>query len=144
MDDITKYRRIGWDFDECLHAHPASEQFWDYILANPHGQEHYIITFRTGRLFDRLWFDLAKAKSPLLPLHFHGTFGVPEQHYNNFVMGLLGGDEYLYWKGRQCRALGIEVLIDDATLQVWAGCSECQIDYIHPDMVSLCAPFKDR
>lgn len=137
MDDITKYRRIGWDFDECLHGHPASEQFWNYILENPHQQEHYIITFRTGRLFDRLWFDLAKAKSPLLPLHFRGTFGVPEEHYNDFVMGFVGGDEYLFWKGRQCRDLGIEVLIDDATMEVWAGCSKYNIEYLHPDMIRM-------
>lgn len=137
MDDITKYRKIGWDFDQVLWEHESSHLFWHYILANPHDQEHFIITFRTGRLFERLWYDLATAKCPLLPLHFRGTFGVPEKHYNDFVLGLVGGDEYLFWKGKQCRDLGIEVLVDDATMEVWAGCSKYEIDYIHPDMLGF-------
>ena len=137
MDDITKYRKIGWDVDMTLLGGATSPAFWDYILDNPYQQEHFIITFRTGRLFDRLWFDLAKADCPLLPFHFRGIFGVPEQHYNNFVLGLVGGDEYMFWKGWQCRELGIEVLVDDATMEVWAGCSKYEIDYIHPDLIGF-------
>ncbi|WP_346034050.1 hypothetical protein [Erythrobacter westpacificensis] len=137
MDDITKYRKCGWDFDGVLWRHENSHHFWDYILENPHQQEHFIITFRTGRLFDRLWFDLARTDCPLLPFHFRGTFGVPEEHYNNFVLGLVGGDEYMFWKGWQCRELGIEVLVDDATMEVWAGCSKYEIDYIHPDVLGF-------
>lgn len=62
---------------------------------------------------------------------------LPEEHYNNFVMGQGGGDECLFWKSRQCRDLGIEVLIDDATMEIWAGCSKYDIAYIHPDMLQL-------
>lgn len=137
MDDITKYGKIGWDLDMTLLDGANSPVFWNYILANTYQQEHFIITFRTGRLFDRLWLDLAKANCPLLPLHFRGTFGVPERHYNNFMLGLAGGDEYMFWKGWQCRELGIEVLVDDATMEVWAGCSEYDIDYIHPDSLGF-------
>lgn len=136
MDDITQYRSIGWDFDFVIYQNPRSAQFWNYIERNERDQRHYIITFRTGRLFDRLWYDLGKAECPLLPLHFRGTFGVPVEHYNNLVLGLVGGDEYCYWKAWQCRELEIEVLVDDATMEVWAGCSRYGIDYLHPDQIS--------
>lgn len=136
MDDITRYRKCGWDFDQVLWEHEHSRLFWNYILTNPHQQEHFIITFRTGRLFDRIWYDLGRANCPLLAFHFRGVFGVPEQVYNDFVLGLVGGDRYLFWKGEQCAELGIELLIDDATMEVFAGCSRYGIDYLHPDQIS--------
>lgn len=144
MENITQYRRVGWDFDETLHDHPSSQQFWDYINANPHDQEHFIVTFRTGRLLDRLWLDLARAGCRLLPLHFRGVHGVPEEIYEAFTIGLKGGDRYLYWKGEICHQLGIECLIDDASLQVWPGCARYGINYYHPDGVILAPVAQDH
>ena len=78
LDDITRYRSLGWDFDMTLHGHERSPQFWDYIHENPHCQTHYIVTFRTGRLLDRIWYDLAEAGCRLLPFQFRGVHGVPD------------------------------------------------------------------
>jgi hypothetical protein len=142
MDDITQYRSLGWDCDLTLLGSENSAQFWEYILANPHSQTHHIVTFRTGRLFDRIWFDLAKAGCGLLPFHFRGVHGVPEEVYAAFVGGLRDGDRYLYWKGEVCHELGIECLIDDASLDVWPGCARYDIAYAHPDLICLDAPFR--
>ena len=135
MDDITQYRSLGWDFDLTLWQNENSVLFWDYIERNPHNQTHHIVTFRTGRLFDRIWHDLGKAKCSLLPFHFRGVHGVPEEIYAAMIDGEIGGDEYFFWKGKLCHELGIECLIDDATMAVWGGCSKYEIDYFHPDMV---------
>lgn len=137
MDDITKYRSLAWDFDLTLWGNENSAKFWDYIAENPHNQTHHIITFRTGRLFDRLWHDLALAECKLLPFHFRGVQGVPEEIYEALINGRVGGDQYFFWKGKVCRELGIECLIDDATMEVWAGCSEYDIDYLHPDLIEV-------
>jgi len=137
LDDITQYPTLGWDFDMTLHGHERSRQFWDYIHENPHYQQHHIVTFRTGRLLDRIWYDLGRAGCRLLPMQFRGVHGVPEEVYEAFVLGLSGGDRYLYWKGEVCRELGIECLIDDATMEVWAGCSKHEIAYVHPDLASF-------
>lgn len=140
QDDITQFRSLGWDFDQVLFQHENSAQFWDYIQRNPHDQTHHIVTFRTGRLFDRLWHDLSTAGCPLMPLHCHIVHGIPEAIYLAAMNGDIGGDEYFYWKGKVCRDLGIECLIDDATIEVWAGCSKYEIAYCHPDMIELQAP----
>jgi len=137
MDDISRFKSIGWDFDMTLHGHPRSQEFWSYIHENPNLQKHYIVTFRTGRLFDRIWRDLADAKCPLLPFQFRGVFGVPESIYVAFVNGWLGGDEYLFWKGKICRELEIECLVDDATMEVWGGCSRYNVEYVHPDLATF-------
>lgn len=135
-DDITQYRSLAWDFDQTLWGHANSSQFWDYIQRNPHNQTHHIVTFRTGRLLDRLWHDLADVGCTLMPLHFGGIHGVPDGIFMAFACGIEGGDQYIFWKGQVCRELGIECLIDDATMEVWAGCSKYEIAYCHPDMVS--------
>lgn len=137
LDNITQYRSLGWDFDMTLHGHSQSQKFWDYIYENPHCQTHHIVTFRTGRLLDRIWHDLSKAGSHLLPFQFRGIHGVPDELYEAFVNGEDAGVEYMFWKGKVCRELGIECLIDDATMEVWAGCSEYEIAYVHPDLVSI-------
>lgn len=137
MNDITRYASLGWDFDLTLWGHAKSMRFWNRILENPHRQTHHIITFRTGGLLDRLWTDLADAHCPLLPLHFRGIHGVPEEIYRAFVYGHGGGDRYRYWKGRVCRELGIECLIDDATLDVQPGCERYQIAHCHPDTIRI-------
>jgi hypothetical protein len=137
LDNIKQYRSLGWDFDMTLHGHPQSQKFWDYIYENPHCQTHHIVTFRTGRLLDRIWRDLSNAGCRLLPFQFRGIHGVPDELYEAFVNGEDAGIEYKFWKGKVCRELGIECLIDDATMEVWAGCSEYEIAYVHPDMVSL-------
>ena len=137
LDDITQYRSLAWDFDQTLYGHERSCQFWDYIHENPYDQQHYIVTFRTAQLFDRLWRDLSEAGCRLLPMQFRGVHGVPEHVYEAFVLGLKGADEYLIWKGKRCRELGIECLIDDASLEVWAGCSRYDIAYVHPDCASF-------
>lgn len=137
MSNITRYRALGWDFDQTLWGHASSKRFWDYIQENPHRQTHYIITFRTGSLFDRLWIDLADAECPLFPPHFCGVYGVPEEIYRAFVYGHSDGDRYLYWKGEVCRELGIECLIDDATLDVCLGCERHRIAHFHPDTIQI-------
>lgn len=81
IDDITRYRSLAWDFDQTLYGNERSRQFWDYIHENPHRQQHFIVTFRTGRLFDRLWHDLSEAGCRLLPMQFRGVHGVPNQIY---------------------------------------------------------------
>lgn len=137
MDDITQYLSLGWDFDQTLCGHPNSRQFWNYIIENPYCQTHHIVSFRTGRLFDRLWKDLAKEDCPLLPWHFRGVHGIPEEIYAAMIRGLAGGDRYFFWKGKLCSEVGIECLIDDATMEVWAGCSKFEIAYLHPDLLDL-------
>lgn len=137
LDDITQYRSIAWDFDQTLYGHERSNRFWTYIHDNPHHQKHFIVTFRTARLFNNLWHDLGEARCPLLPLHFQGVHGVPDNLYEAFVLGLTGGNRYLFWKGKLCLQLGIECLVDDATLHVWPGCSKYGIAYVHPN----CARF---
>lgn len=134
MQDLAKYTTIGWDFDETLCGNENSKRFWQYIEQNQH-QRHHIVTFRTGRMFRDLWRDLAKAGSFLLPLHFRGIHGVPEEIYHRARIGTPDGEEYFFWKGRTCLEHGVEVLIDDDLLGVWAGCSEYEIDYIHPDAI---------
>lgn len=137
MDNITQYRSIGWDFDFVIYQNPRSAQFWDYIERNEHDQRHYIITFRTGRLFDRLWYDLDRAGSKLLPFHFRGVEGIPDHIFTAFENGKRSGMELLYWKGKMCKNLGCELLIDDAEIHVWPGCARHNIEWLHPDMVAL-------
>lgn len=137
LDDITQYRSLAWDFDQTLYGHENSQRFWDYIHENPHCQTHHIVTFRTGRLLDRIWHDLGRAGCRLLPMQFRGVHGVPDEVYEAFVLGLSGGDRYLFWKGEVCHKRGIECLIDDATMEVWAGCSKYEIAYVHPDLASF-------
>lgn len=136
-DDITQFRSLAWDFDQTLWGHENSAQFWNYIQRNPHSQAHHIVTFRTGRLLDRLWRDLADVGCALLPLHFHGVHGVPDEIFSAFAYRLEGGSDYLFWKGQVCRELNVECLIDDATMEVWGGCSKYDIAYRHPDMIEL-------
>lgn len=126
-------RKIGWDFDETLIRHPASTAFWDYIASNPHQQEHFIITFRTSYLLDSIWFDLAREGSGLQSHHFEGVHGVPEPLYYGFVAGTELRSGYMNWKGKKCRNLGIQILIDDATDHVITGCSRYGINHFHPD-----------
>ncbi|WP_172799940.1 hypothetical protein, partial [Croceicoccus bisphenolivorans] len=80
------------------------------------------------------WSNFAPPFS-LLPLHFRGIHGVPEDIYNRARIGDLGGEEYFYWKGKTCQQLGIEVLVDDDLTSVWPGCSQYKIAYIHPDAI---------
>lgn len=130
---LAGFKKIGWDFDETLIAHPNSKNFWRYIHDNPYRQKHFVITFRTGYLLDSIWNDLNRERSPLRPYHFDGLFGVPESLYHGFMVGAPEGSPYLEWKGEKCRNLGIQILIDDATDHVITGCARYGIEYIHPD-----------
>lgn len=133
--ELQNYRNIGWDVDATIYEHPHASFFWRYIADNPFDQRHHIITFRTGRMVPNIWRDLARAGSQLLPLHFHSINSVPEEMWLSFQTHRQGLHPYPFWKGKTCRELGIDVLIDDATMDVWAGCSEYQIEYFHPDML---------
>lgn len=135
ISELQRYRSIGWDVDATIYEHPHASLFWRYITDNPFSQRHHIVTFRTGGMVRDIWRDLARAGSPLLPLHFHSINAVPEEMWLSFQMHRQGLHPYPFWKGKTCRELGIEVLIDDATMDVWAGCSEHGIDYFHPDML---------
>lgn len=133
LESLRRFRRIGWDFDETLLGHHHSTPFWTYIEDNPHGQEHFIITFRTGRLLDSVWHELVRARSNLMGLHFRGVCGVPEDLYENFAAGRQAGAAFLQWKGKQCRDLDIDVLVDDATSLVITGCRKFGVTHLHPD-----------
>lgn len=138
-NSLAKFRCIGWDFDDTLIGHQSSPLFWDYIRRNPHGQEHYIITFRTGYLLDSLWHDLTKELSGLGKHHFRGLFGVPEVLFANFIAGdnLDSSAEYLEWKGMRCFAAGIDILVDDAAEHVIKGCLRFGVAYLHPDQAHV-------
>lgn len=136
MHELARFTSIGWDFDETLWGNESSHRFWEYIEQNQY-QRHFIVTFRTGRMFRDLWRDLAEAGSQLLPLHFRGIHGVPEDIYYRSRIGEPGGEEYFFWKGRTCRELGIDLLVDDDLMRVWPGCAAYDIAYIHPDAITF-------
>ena len=138
-NNLAHFRRIGRDFDDTLIGHHSSPLFWDYIRQNPNRQEHYIVTFRTSYLIDSLWHDLTKERSGLGRHHFRGLFGVPEALFADFSVGdnLDRSAEYLEWKGMQCFAAGIDVLVDDATEQVVNGCSRFGVAHLHPDQAKV-------
>ena len=133
--DLAKFDSIGWDFDGTLYDHPLAEEFWDYIIRNERGQKHYIVTFRSAGMFRNLWPDLERVGSRLKSEHFRAVLGVSHSMWQSFQRPHEGVHPYMLWKGKMCHRYGIDVLIDDATIEVFAGCSEYDIDWLHPDML---------
>lgn len=133
FDELAQFNSIGWDFDLVLYDHPLSPEFWDYIIRNERNQKHYIVTFRSGDLFRALWHHLSLSGSQLKREHFRAVLGVPHSLWQSFQRPHQGAHPYILWKGKMCHRYGIDVLIDDATIEVWAGCAQYNIEYMHPD-----------
>lgn len=135
FNDLARFGSIGWDFDGVLYDHPLAVEFQDYIIRNERKQKHYIVTFRSGGLYRSLWSDLKRSGSQLRPDHFRAVLGVPHLLWQSYQRPHQGIHPYIMWKGKMCHRYGIDVLIDDATIEVFSGCGEYQIEYLHPDML---------
>lgn len=142
FEALKSHKRIGWDFDDTLIDHAKSRTMWNYIIDNPHGQEHFIVTFRSGGLVERIFPDLLIRESDLIESHFTGVFTCPHElwrdhhlHSPRLIASLeeVADDPYVVWKGMTCHANDITVLIDDMTHNVIHGCRRHGVEHIHPD-----------
>ena len=133
MDFLTNFSRIGWDVDDTLIGSRHAEEVADYIRTNPHGQQHYIITFRSHGMQHRVFLDLAAYG--LDASHFVSLTNCPDSLYE------AKGELYRDWKGSICATLGIEVLVDDDTENVSAGCDKHGVAHVHPDDLSIAPEF---
>jgi hypothetical protein len=141
FEALKDYKTIGWDFDDTLIDHPNSRAFWRFIEHNPYGQDHFIVTFRSGGLETRIFNDLMIRGSRLEQVHFTAVHSIPHELWRDYhleparggLITTLDDDPYLVWKGMTCAEHGIEVLIDDMTHNVLRGCRKHAIDYFHPD-----------
>ncbi len=136
MDFLANFKRIGWDVDDTLIGSRHADEIADYIRNNPLHQQHYIITFRSHGLQDRVFYDL-KANG-LDEIHFVSMSNCPDAIYEG------QGEAYREWKGAICAELGIEVLVDDDTENVVAGCNKHGIAHIHPDHLFINPGFAAR
>lgn len=145
MKLLKDYKSIGWDFDETLAYHDLSEVMWDYIIGNPHDQTHHIITFRSGGMENRMFEELERQGSNLRRHHFEQVLNIDHKLWVDYTKTaadkkiiLLDDPEatkYLHWKGEVCSVYGIEVLVDDMTDSVIAGCQKHGVVHIHPDQL---------
>ncbi len=143
FEALKDFKRIGWDFDGTLIDHPLSSAFWDFIITNPYGQEHFIVTFRSFELVPLIFPDLGMRESDLEEAHFTGVFTCPHElwldHHLQPAQKLIASldeipdDPYVVWKGMTCAANDIPVLIDDMTHNVIHGCRKHGIVHYHPD-----------
>lgn len=136
MDFLANFKRIGWDVDDTLIGSRRADDIADYIRNNPLHQQHYVITFRSHGMQDRVFHDL-KANG-LDETHFVSMSNCPDAIYEG------QGKAYWEWKGAVCAELGIEVLVDDDTENVAAGCSKHGIAHVHPDHLSINPEFVTR
>jgi hypothetical protein len=136
MDYLAKFTRIGWDVDETLIGSRHAHEIADYIRANPLGQQHYIVTFRSHGMQNRVFFDLEAYG--LDRSHFSSMTNCPDHVYE------AQGEPYRDWKGGICKALGVEALVDDDTENVAPGCDKHGVEHIHPDDLFIDPEFADR
>ena len=136
MDFLTNFRRIGWDVDHTLIGSRGADEIANYIRTNPHGQQHYIITFRSHGMQHRVFPDLAAYG--LDASHFVSLTNCPDAIYE------AQGEPYREWKGSICGELGIEVLVDDDTENVSPGCDKHGVAHVHPDDVFIAPEFAAR
>lgn len=138
FERLREFKAIGWDFDETIVDSANEEAIWEFIDTNPFGQEHNIITFRSGGMESYMFHDLDIRGSWLKPHHFKNIFTVPHALWETYKLGpkiitLDMDDPYVMWKGMTCAENGIPVLIDDATHNVARGCLKYGIELFHPD-----------
>jgi len=135
---LQPYRHIAWDFDDTLVGHATSPDMWQYIIDNPHGQQHSIITMRSHGMQTQMFKILAQTGSPLRPEHFTHILNVPDQLYTGhatLITSLQEDHEYRFWKGKMCEQIGAGVLVDDmedGNIST-AGCLRHNIVHVHPD-----------
>jgi FMN phosphatase YigB (HAD superfamily) len=140
FERLIEYKAIGWDFDDTLVKHRLSEDFWRFIRENPYGQTHYIVTMRTHGWEKRVFDELAEHGAELDAAHFVKVINPPnglwESHQKAMMSGELQIDHpYHLFKGEQCGALGIDVLIDDMEhgRLPSEGCTRAGVHHINPD-----------
>ena len=133
---------MGWDFDQTLIDSPNASMFWRFIELNPYGQEHHIVTFRSGGMENTIFEELKSHGSRLEEIHFTAVHSVPHEMWESYhrrpmklvaSLAEIADDPYVLWKATTCLEQGIGVLIDDATHHVMPGCKRHGIDYYHPD-----------
>lgn len=141
--ELEKHAVIGWDFDGTLHRHDKSEEMHRFIKEHPEIR-HVIVTFRSHgwqhRVYQELDLDYDDAPTSI---HFDGVLNIEDMTYENYMFaernGVVTPEEeeavrcYIEWKGEQCKANGITVLVDDDTLRTEQGCAKHGIVLIHPD-----------
>jgi hypothetical protein len=139
MKRLKFYKAIGWDMDETLINHPQSQMFWDFIMENPFGQDHHIVTFRSGGMEKSIFSDFCRVGSNLTQAHFRAVHNVDNNTWYEFYFGTTGlvipgqPDPYMDWKAKTCVDKGIDVLIDDMQHIVAPGCARLGIKFYHPD-----------
>jgi hypothetical protein len=135
FEQLRGFRSVGWDVDDTIYQHGRSKLFWQFIHENPFGQEHHIVTFRSGGLEKRIFTDLTRLGSTLNESHFRGIHYIDHALWVNktLILQVDPNDPYMLWKGKTCADMGIEVLIDDDTFCVKNGCLRHGVTLIHPD-----------
>jgi hypothetical protein len=135
---LADHKIIAWDFDDTLVGHAGSRRFQEFIKANPYGQEHHIVSFRSHGMEQQFDRDLFESCGDLLTLaDFKGIHNVPdtlyEEHRPTRLIINLVEDPYLTWKGMICDQIGATVLVDDMSDFVARGCEQYGVLHIHPD-----------
>ncbi|MBD8546064.1 hypothetical protein [Sphingomonas sp. CFBP 8760] len=136
MNYLAKFTRIGWDVDDTLIGSRHAHEIADYIRANPLGQQHHIVTFRSHGMQGRVFRDLEAYG--LDRRHFDSLTNCPDHVYE------AQGEAYRGWKGSICAGIGIEVLVDDDTENVASGCAAHGVEHIHPDHLFIDSEFAAR
>jgi hypothetical protein len=142
---LRQHRCIGWDLDNTLLGHRASDKLHDFIRASP-DIRHLLITFRTAQ--GTIWTDLASQQRAVSADSFSVVETMDPVLATNFMrlqrqraQGLYAGPmafcelEYRSWKGRVCARHGASLLIDDMTDYVSLGCERHAISLLHPDQL---------
>lgn len=144
LDDLDKFSRIGWDFDETLIEHHNSSNIQEYIKNNPQ-KKHYIITFRTHYWATQIWEDLASFSGGLDQTNFAGVFNMSDKAWEDYQKVIFLKKHrmkygpspaeiyYKEWKGLICHQNNIPVLVDDRRNEVILGCEKFGIVYMHPN-----------
>jgi hypothetical protein len=137
IDFLKDFKVIAWDFDKTLIDHEYSPRFWQYIRDNPYNQTHHVVTLRTHSMVTYIKHDMNFHDHGLLDL-FDGIHYPEDEAYESYVdaRGNVGSDHpYLTFKGKTCRNIGADILIDDmeAIGISEAGCDAFGVPYIHPD-----------
>lgn len=132
---LQNYKHLAWDFDDTLICHRLSEEMWQFIIDNPFDQQHSIITMRSHGMETAMFQLLEAWGSDLIRANFEHVLNVSDALYESYKRDPYEEHAYTEWKGRMCKEIGADVLIDDMEEVSVSkrGCVLHNIPHIHPD-----------
>ena len=147
--ELYKYNNIGIDLDETLINTDKAFFIAKYIINNP-DKNYYIVTFRSHGLEEknRVFNSLMTYLRVDMRKYFINIISIPYEDYENkhianVQKGVISKEKYdsllynyLHFKGKRCKELGIEVLIDDDIKGVILGCTKYNIPLINTNEIS--------